>query len=82
VPKYLATVLYRPSWTYSPPVEASTQGLNVKLIRYETFDQKIVWLTGELQTKFVFVPHQINLIFKRVLSNQNNFDIGTLESIK
>jgi hypothetical protein len=29
-PKYLATGLYRPSGTYSPPAEASTQGLKWK----------------------------------------------------
>jgi hypothetical protein len=30
VPKYLATGLYRPSGTYSPPAEASTQELKCK----------------------------------------------------
>jgi hypothetical protein len=30
VPKYLATGLQRPSRTYSPPAEASTQGLKCK----------------------------------------------------
>jgi hypothetical protein len=29
-PKYLATGLHRPLGTYSPPAEASTQGLNCK----------------------------------------------------
>jgi hypothetical protein len=32
VPKYLATRLYRPLGTYSPPAEASTQWLNVKFV--------------------------------------------------